>query len=137
MDKGWFFTQTAYQANVAQTYGKLIESDLTVACGVQVSIMAAIRHPNVVLFMGVCLDPPCMVTEVRPKHQNGTFSQCCHGKTCAAPVAQSLQEMLQHSHDCTADVNPVSRVPRASCSLIFCLQVAVWADAVLRKRVYV
>ena len=29
----------------------------------QVSIMAAIRHPNVVLFMGVCLEPPCMVTE--------------------------------------------------------------------------
>lgn len=26
--------------------------------------MSAIRHPNVVLFMGVCLDPPCMVTEV-------------------------------------------------------------------------
>lgn len=30
---------------------------------VQVNIVAAIRHPNVVLFMGVCLDPPCMVTE--------------------------------------------------------------------------
>ena len=30
----------------------------------QVAIMSAIRHPNVVLFMGVCLDPPCMVTEV-------------------------------------------------------------------------
>ena len=34
------------------------------ACpGLQVNIVAAIRHPNVVLFMGVCLDPPCMVTE--------------------------------------------------------------------------
>ncbi|KAK9845513.1 hypothetical protein WJX81_008391 [Elliptochloris bilobata] len=29
----------------------------------EVNIVAAIRHPNVVLFMGVCLDPPCMVTE--------------------------------------------------------------------------
>ena len=29
----------------------------------QVGIMVAIRHPNVVLFMGLCLDPPCMVTE--------------------------------------------------------------------------
>ncbi|DBB01174.1 hypothetical protein WJX77_003342 [Trebouxia sp. C0004] len=29
----------------------------------EVSIMSAIRHPNVVLFMGVCLDPPCTVTE--------------------------------------------------------------------------
>ena len=25
--------------------------------------MAAIRHPNVVLFMGVCLEPACLVTE--------------------------------------------------------------------------
>ena len=30
---------------------------------VQVSIMAAIRHPNVVLFMGLCLGPVCIVTE--------------------------------------------------------------------------
>ena len=29
----------------------------------QVSIMSAIRHPNVVLFMGLCLEPPCIVTE--------------------------------------------------------------------------
>lgn len=29
----------------------------------QVGVMAAIRHPNVVLFMGVCLEPACMVTE--------------------------------------------------------------------------
>ncbi len=25
--------------------------------------MAALRHPNVVLFMGVCLEPPCVVSE--------------------------------------------------------------------------
>lgn len=25
--------------------------------------MSAIRHPNVVLFMGLCLEPPCIVTE--------------------------------------------------------------------------
>ena len=29
----------------------------------QVNIMAALRHPNIVLFMGVCLDPPCVVSE--------------------------------------------------------------------------
>ena len=29
----------------------------------QVSIMAALRHPNVVMFMGLCLEPPCIVTE--------------------------------------------------------------------------
>lgn len=26
-------------------------------------MMAAMRHPNVVLYLGVCLDPPCVVTE--------------------------------------------------------------------------
>ena len=25
--------------------------------------MAALRHPNVVMFMGLCLEPPCIVTE--------------------------------------------------------------------------
>lgn len=39
----------------------LSASNLTVV--LQVGIMVAIRHPNVVLFMGLCLDPPCMVTE--------------------------------------------------------------------------
>ena len=29
----------------------------------QALIMASLRHPNVVLFMGICLDPPCLVTE--------------------------------------------------------------------------
>jgi hypothetical protein len=30
---------------------------------VQVGILASMRHPNIVLFMGVCLEPPCLVTE--------------------------------------------------------------------------
>ena len=29
----------------------------------QVGIMASIRHPNVVLFMGMCIEPPCLVSE--------------------------------------------------------------------------
>ncbi len=29
----------------------------------QVNILASIRHPNIVLFMGMCLEPPCLVTE--------------------------------------------------------------------------
>ncbi|KAK2077996.1 hypothetical protein QBZ16_003864 [Prototheca wickerhamii] len=29
----------------------------------EVSIMVAIRHPNIILFMGVCLNPACIVTE--------------------------------------------------------------------------
>lgn len=28
----------------------------------EVSIMIKIRHPNVILFMGVCLEPPAVVT---------------------------------------------------------------------------
>ena len=30
---------------------------------VQVSIISSLRHPNVVMFMGLCLQPPCIVTE--------------------------------------------------------------------------
>jgi serine/threonine protein kinase len=29
----------------------------------QVSIMASLRHPNVVMFMGMCVEPPCIITE--------------------------------------------------------------------------
>lgn len=29
----------------------------------EVSIMMKIRHPNTILFMGICLSPPCIVTE--------------------------------------------------------------------------
>lgn len=33
---------------------------------VQVGILSTLRHPNVVLFMGVCLSPPAVVTEYCP-----------------------------------------------------------------------
>ena len=29
----------------------------------QAVIMASLRHPNIILFMGICLEPPCLVTE--------------------------------------------------------------------------
>lgn len=32
----------------------------------EVGILATLRHPNVVLFMGVCLSPPAIVTEYCP-----------------------------------------------------------------------
>lgn len=32
----------------------------------EVGILATLRHPNVVLFMGVCLAPPAVVTEYCP-----------------------------------------------------------------------
>jgi hypothetical protein len=31
-----------------------------------VGILSTLRHPNVVLFMGVCLSPPAVVTEYCP-----------------------------------------------------------------------
>ena len=43
------------------------EPQLTVCQSVQVSIMAAIRHPNVVMFMGLCLAPVCVVIEFCPR----------------------------------------------------------------------
>lgn len=49
--------------------------------------MSAIRHPNVVLFMGVCLDPPCMVTEVRPAACSASPPDHAHmAMTLAAPL---------------------------------------------------
>ncbi len=29
----------------------------------EAGMMAAMRHPNIVLYLGVCSDPPCVVTE--------------------------------------------------------------------------
>ena len=26
-------------------------------------MMASMRHPNVVMYLGLCMDPPCVVTE--------------------------------------------------------------------------
>ena len=43
------------------TYGR--SDDVTYVILTQVSIMATIRHPNVVMFMGLCLNPVCVVTE--------------------------------------------------------------------------
>ena len=29
----------------------------------EAGLMATLRHPNVVMFLGVCTEPPCVVTE--------------------------------------------------------------------------
>ena len=29
--------------------------------------MSSMRHPNVVLLMGLCLNPPCLITEFCPR----------------------------------------------------------------------
>ena len=41
----------------------MLERHLTALNTLQIAIMSSIRHPNVVLFMGLCLEPPCMVSE--------------------------------------------------------------------------
>lgn len=34
-----------------------------VMCVQEAGMMAQMRHPNVVMYLGVCLQPPCVVTE--------------------------------------------------------------------------
>ena len=53
----------------------------------QVSILAAIRHPNVVLFMGLCLKPVCVVTEFCAQ---GSLSDVIRKAACDASFAQLL-----------------------------------------------
>ncbi|KAA6419342.1 MAG: kinase [Trebouxia sp. A1-2] len=53
----------------------------------QVSIMAAIRHPNVVMFMGLCLNPVCVVTEFCVR---GALSDVIEKAASDAAFAQQL-----------------------------------------------
>ena len=53
----------------------------------QVSIMAAIRHPNVVMFMGICLSPVCIVTEFCAR---GSLSDVIKKAASRAVFAQQL-----------------------------------------------
>ena len=40
-----------------------MRSDRAVVCMQEAGMMASMRHPNVVMYLGVCLQPPCVVTE--------------------------------------------------------------------------
>ncbi len=53
----------------------------------QVSIMAAIRHPNVVMFMGLCLAPVCIVIEFCPR---GSLSDVIQRAASDGVFAQQL-----------------------------------------------
>lgn len=94
----------------------------------QVSIMSAIRHPNVVLFMGVCLDPPCMVTEVRGHyyclHSLMISWTCCRAGrafaeqsvlgsllSCMAVKLLSAVSPLVHSNSCVDTALLIWRLP--------------------------
>ncbi|KAL0036873.1 hypothetical protein WJX77_003215 [Trebouxia sp. C0004] len=54
----------------------------------EVSIMAAIRHPNVVMFMGLCLHPVCIVIEFCPR---GSLSDVIQKAASDGAFAQQLQ----------------------------------------------
>ena len=71
--------------------------------------MAAIRHPNVVLFMGVCLEPACMVTEwcargsvfdiLVKARNNPSLAAQLDGPRRLAMALDAAKGMLQlHSH---------------------------------------
>ena len=56
-------------------------------CYMQVSIMASLRHPNVVMFMGLCLQPPCIVTEFCAR---GSLFDVLRKARSSPPFAQQL-----------------------------------------------
>ncbi len=58
------------------------DDDLLKSLRAEVHILAHLRHPNVVLFLGVCLQPPCVVTG---RWQGGCF--WLHGMLCSAVVS--------------------------------------------------
>ena len=45
----------------------LLQSDTSITPGMcflqEAGMMASMRHPNVVMYLGLCMDPPCVVTE--------------------------------------------------------------------------
>lgn len=53
----------------------------------QVSIMASLRHPNVVMFMGLCLEPPCIVTQFCAR---GSLFDVLRKARTSPPFAQQL-----------------------------------------------
>ena len=51
-------------------------------------MMAAMRHPNVVLYLGVCLDPPCVVTEYCARGSlNDVLKRALYNAKCAAALS--------------------------------------------------
>ena len=60
--------------------------------------MASLRHPNIVLFLGVSLEPPCMLTEFCAR---GSLLDVLH-RACTNKVnivLASKADKLLHDHD--------------------------------------
>ncbi|KAA6428246.1 MAG: PAS domain-containing tyrosine kinase [Trebouxia sp. A1-2] len=60
----------------------------------EAGIMAALRHPNVVMFLGVCLEPPCMVAEF-----------CARGSLHDVLTRASRSKTLQQQLDWVRRIN--------------------------------
>ena len=98
IDNSWFYQKSLTRRAVVDVLltSYLLQQvklmfRLTCSVLLQVSIMSAIRHPNVVLFMGVCLDPPCMVTEVCPLQSTG------HLASSSSASALCLTHVVDHA----------------------------------------
>lgn len=49
--------------------------------------MSSLRHPNVVMFMGLCLEPPCIVTEFCAR---GSLFDVLRKARSSPPFAQQM-----------------------------------------------
>jgi hypothetical protein len=50
-------------------------------------MMAALRHPNVVMYLGVCLDPPMVLTEYCARGSlNDVLKRAFHSPTFASQL---------------------------------------------------
>ena len=67
--------------------------------------MSVLRHPNIVMFLGACSAPPCMVTEF-----------CARG---------SLLDILQRARECPVRPSPWMR----SCAPVSLILSSVWMPA--------
>ena len=56
--------------------------------------MSALRHPNVALFMGVCIEPPCLVSE-----------WCARGSLCDVLTKARSSPALAPTLDWTRRLN--------------------------------
>lgn len=76
-------------------------------------MMAALRHPNIVAFLGVCADPPAVVTEYC---RRGSLTGECQG---AMPVYQAWATAMcnrgepHQLHQAQAVSSPMSARPQA------------------------
>lgn len=90
--------------------GATVKADSTITTlEREVSIMASLRHPNVVMFMGLCLEPPCIVTEfcargslfdvLRKARSSPPFAQQMDWTRRLGMALDAAKGMLQlHSH---------------------------------------